>query len=361
MNLSNHVQNYDENAAMTDLEAEMVRSAAQSFATSESPLTLVRTAEAGDWSQINKSWEKLAQLGWLEILQYQETESEGLISACVIAEELGRAAYPLPFAEAATLALPLLAEYAQNKVDIESISLGNKRVAFALPLMGLPTKFERLAALDSDNVWIANQLDEAELLVIPTLQDGQPAIALINKPTSGWHSTPMPDLANNAYSRVSTEDLANAELIPVKWQSLSKAFDHFRLVTCAYIVGLSSQVADIAIEYAKERIAFDKPIGSFQAVQHRLAESALELSAAHLLVREASVTGDLSQVAIACIQTCEAGKKSTFTAQQIWAGMGYTMEVDVQLFFRRARAYQLLLGTPWELREKVWHEIVPHH
>ncbi|WP_338027070.1 hypothetical protein [Colwellia maritima] len=37
------------------------------------------------------------------------------------------------------------------------------------------------------------------------------------------------------------------------------------------------------------------------------------------------------------------------------------MEVDVQLFFRRARAYQLLLGTPWELRERVWHEIVPHH
>jgi len=356
-----NMSNYDENASMTDLEAEMVRSAAQSFATTESPLTVVRAAEAGDWSLANQSWEKLAQLGWLEILQYSETESEGLISACVIAEELGRAAYPLPFSEIAVLALPLLAEYAQDNVDIESFNLGNKRVAFAIPSTGLPTKIERLAALDSNHVWIANQLEEAELLVVPTLQNGQPAIALINKPAKGWSSKAMPDLANNAYSRVSADDLANAVYLPVQWESLAKAFDHFRLVTCAYIVGLSSQASDMAVEYAKERIAFDKPIGSFQAVQHRLAESALELSAAHLLVREASVTGDRNQVSIACIQTCEAGKKSTFTAQQIWAGMGYTMEVDVQLFFRRARAYQLLLGTPWELRERVWDEVVPHH
>lgn len=360
MNISNHLQNYDENASMTDLEAEMVRSAAQSFAVTESPLTVVRSAEAGDWTLANKSWAKLAQLGWLEMLQYVETESEGLISACIIAEELGRAAYPLPFAEVAVLALPLLAKYAEDKVDVESFSTGSKRVSFAIPLNGLPTKLERLPEFNSTSVWIANQLESAELLVVPALQNGQPVLALINKPTSGWNSTSMPDLANNAYSKFSPNDLVNAVYIPVQWESLAKAFDHFRLVTCAYIVGLSSQATDIAVEYAKERIAFDKPIGSFQAVQHRLAESALELSAAHLLVREASVTGDRNQVAIACIQTCEAGKKSTFTAQQIWAGMGYTMEVDVQLFFRRARAYQLLLGAPWELRERVWAEVVPH-
>lgn len=356
-----NMSNYDENVAMTDLEAEMIRSAAQSFATTESPLTVVRAAEAGDWSSANQSWQKLAQLGWLEILQYSETESEGLISACIIAEELGRAAYPLPFAEVAVLALPLLAEYAEDKVDMESFSLGNARIAFAIPLTGLPTQVERLVSLDSDHVWIANQLEEADLLVVPTLKNGQPAIALVTKPTSGWSSNAMPDLANNAYTRISQDDLVDAEFVPVQWQSLTKAFDYFRLVTCAYIVGLSSQTTDLAVEYAKERIAFDKPIGSFQAVQHRLAESALELSAAHLLVREASVTGDRDQVAIACIQTCEAGKKSTFTAQQIWAGMGYTMEVDVQLFFRRARAYQLLLGTPWELRQRVWDEVVPHY
>jgi alkylation response protein AidB-like acyl-CoA dehydrogenase len=65
-------------------------------------------------------------------------------------------------------------------------------------------------------------------------------------------------------------------------------------------------------------------------------------------------------VAAACIQVMEASKKATFTAQQVWGGMGYTLEVDVQLFFRRARAMQLLLGHPWELRQTVWEEIVPH-
>ncbi|RTE67305.1 acyl-CoA dehydrogenase [Amphritea opalescens] len=360
MNMSSNVQGAVNNATMTELESEMIRDAARNFANSESPLSVVRAAEAGDWIAAKASWSKMANLGWFELLQHEEDEADGLVAACVIAEELGRAAYPMPFSEAAVLVLPLLAKHAADNVSLDAFNSGEQRAAIAMPLSGLPTSIDRLPQLSSDVSLMVNLLEDASLLVVPVLDKEQPCLALVHRPENGWQTKAMPDLANNSYSRIVVNELKNVELIPLEWESLAKAYDYFRLVTAAYIVGLASQATDLAVEYAKERIAFGKPIGSFQAVQQRLAESALELAAAHFLVREASVTAERLQIPMACIQVCEAGKKATFTAQQIWAGMGYTLEVDVQLFFRRARAYQLLLGAPWELRERIWDEVVPH-
>lgn len=360
MNMSTNVHGSESKITMTELEAEMIRDAARSFANTESSLSVVRAAEAGNWTSAQNSWAKMAELGWFELLQNKHDEAEGLIAACIIAEELGRVAYPMPFSEMNALILPLLAQHASDKVDINLFNTGKQRATIAMPIAGLPTSIDRLPKLSSGAVLIANQLEGTNLLLVPILDKEQPSLALYNCPENGWQSKAMPDLSNNSYSRVSIDNLECADIIPLEWEHLAKAYDYFRLITAAYIVGLASQATDLAVEYAKERIAFGKPIGSFQAVQQRLAESALELAAAHYLVQEASVTANRSQIPIACMQVCEAGKKATFTAQQIWAGMGYTLEVDVQLFFRRARAYQLLLGSPWELRERIWDEVVPH-
>ncbi|NOZ42287.1 MAG: acyl-CoA/acyl-ACP dehydrogenase [Alphaproteobacteria bacterium] len=273
MSRSDNAQEFNNDGPTSAGEAEMIRNSARNFAHNESPLPVVRAAEAGNWTAARNSWTKLAALGWLELLQDEDAETEGLIAACIIAEELGRVAYPMPFAETAVLALPLLANFAANKVDIEAINRGAQKIAFALPLAGLPISADRLPRLAETPTLIANQLQDADLVLVPVQNNGQPALALAKRPDNGWHTTAMPDLANNSYSRVSIEDLKQAELIPLTWQAFARVFDNFRLVTAAYIVGLASQATDLAVDYAGERIAFGKPIGSFQAVQQRLAES----------------------------------------------------------------------------------------
>lgn len=349
-----------DNSAMSQHEAEMIKDAARAFVKSESSLAVARKAEQGDWTQAHDSWVKLAELGWLELLRYPEERQMGVIASCLIAEQLGRGAYTMPFVESACVALPLLAKNFESLEQTAELCSGTKKVALAMPLSGLPQKASRLPELSESVQLTAYQLEHADLLLIPAQSGGESVLVLASRPEAGWDSKPMPDLSNNANSLVNISDLSQIQTVVVSWQSLHEAFECYRLATAAYIVGLASEAIDMAVEYAKERIAFDKPIGSFQAVQQRLAESTLELAAARLLVQEASVSGETIQVPMACMQACEAGTKATFTAQQIWGGMAYSMEVDVQLFFRRARAQQLMLGQPWEIRHRIWEDVVPH-
>jgi acyl-CoA dehydrogenase len=358
---------------MSEMEMEMVRDTARSFSREECKPSVVRAAEAGDWSAVRATWPRLAELGWLTLLAEGENESVGLTAACIIAEELGRAAYPLPFAELATVIVPLLSRYgspAQRQQFLEPLAAGKISAALAMPLSGLPGSAQDCMSVPVVQqgqalAWMANHLYDADLLFVPVRLHGAAHLAIFVRPPEGWKAPPMQDIANSSWSLVTTADLAPERMTLIgdgamTWEALRDVYESLRLVTAASVVGLAAEALDLTIAYAKERIAFGRPIGSFQAVQQRIAESALEVSAARLLMLEASIDCEPGHVAIACVQAAEAGKKATFTAQQIWGGMGYTLEVDVQLFFWRARAAQLLLGHPWQLHRKIWETVVPH-
>lgn len=366
-----HHTDIDTLPLMSALEETMITDNASAFVQHECPASLVRAAEAGNWQPARATWPKLAELGWLELLVDDDSASIGLPAICLIAEQLGRAAYPLPFAELATMVLPLLSRHAsaeQQRDLLPELISGARSAAIAVPASGLANERKdcpRWPLTDQATTLIANHLSQADVLLVPVDTTSGLALLLLPRPAAGWQGKPLPDMANSSWSIVSQTDLNSAGAILIgqgelTWDELAMAFERFRLATCASIVGLSAQALDLAIAYAKERIAFGKPLGTLQAVQHRLAEAAMEVAAARLLYQEASIEGNPGLIASACIQVAEAGKKATFTAQQVWGGMGFTLEVDVQLYFRRARALQLMLGHPWEAQEKVWTHLVPH-
>ncbi|MBM3672137.1 MAG: acyl-CoA dehydrogenase [Actinobacteria bacterium] len=133
------------------------------------------------------------------------------------------------------------------------------------------------------------------------------------------------------------------------------AFDdvvaHTTGALAAEMVGTSRRLLDMAIAYAKERIQFDVPIGSFQAIQHRLAECSLAVERSIAAVQYAGMTLDASDaerfraVHVAKAAAGTAAMRATKDAAQVHGGIGYTWEHDLHLYFRRALASEYWLGT----------------
>lgn len=353
---------------ISEADLEMIREVAQAFVAKELTAKIARQAEAGNWAPASVLWHDVAELGWVGMMAPDAFGAEGLPAVTLIAQELGTAAFPMPYAETAALVVPLLARCNDGSLGglIDAISTGKQLVVLAMPASGFPRAAAGCALLPlqdntGGNPWVAEHLDRADAVLIPIQAHDGLAFALVRSPATGWGGEANPDLANNAFVTLDWAVVAQGETSVIgqgsfTWADLEAAFDVLRTVIAAQVVGLSRAALELAVSYAKEREAFGSVIGSFQAVQQRLADAYMEYAAARLLVADAALAPTAAAVAMASIQACEAGRKCTFTAQQIWAGMGYTLEVDVQLYFRRARARQLLLGSPWQQREKVWDE-----
>jgi alkylation response protein AidB-like acyl-CoA dehydrogenase len=106
------------------------------------------------------------------------------------------------------------------------------------------------------------------------------------------------------------------------------------------------------VQYAKDRHQFDKPLGAFQALAHYLADAATTVDGAEVLVHEAAwASAEGRSVAklapMAKLYACRTFRDVTATAQQIFGGIGFTVEFDIQLYFRRAKQLQL---SWWDTR-----------
>lgn len=118
------------------------------------------------------------------------------------------------------------------------------------------------------------------------------------------------------------------------------------ILDAARAVGLAQRALDITVQYAQDREQFDKPIGAFQAIGHYLADCSTEIDGARLLVHEAAWAHANGQpyetlAAAAKLFACKVAREVTAKAEQIHGGIGFTMEYDIQLFFRRAKQQQL--------------------
>jgi alkylation response protein AidB-like acyl-CoA dehydrogenase len=114
----------------------------------------------------------------------------------------------------------------------------------------------------------------------------------------------------------------------------------------------------MAVTYAKERQQFGKPIGSFQAIAHPLAESITEIHGGRVLAYEAAwaraAGKDASTLAAMAKLVCgEAFKRVTKLGQQVFGGIGFTRDIDMQLYFRRAKQLELTWFDPRVLEEKI--------
>jgi alkylation response protein AidB-like acyl-CoA dehydrogenase len=142
------------------------------------------------------------------------------------------------------------------------------------------------------------------------------------------------------------------------WRTVQQTLRWAAMAKCAEMVGAAQQVLEMSVAYAKERVQFDRPIGTFQAVQHHCANMLLDVDGMRYLTYEAAwlLSNGLpavKEVAMAKTWASEAIGRVVRLGHQIHGGVGYTIDHDLQLYYRRGKAAQALFGDASYHRELI--------
>jgi alkylation response protein AidB-like acyl-CoA dehydrogenase len=153
-------------------------------------------------------------------------------------------------------------------------------------------------------------------------------------------------------------DGAEGEVVGDATELLAPALSRATALRCVELVGVMGRALEMAADYTRTRVQFGKPLGSFQAVQHRLADNLLDLEGARLAAYRAvwALASDPvspREVSVAKAWVSDAGQRVAFGAQQVHGGIGVDMDYDLQLYFRRAKALELELGSAPQHRTRL--------
>jgi alkylation response protein AidB-like acyl-CoA dehydrogenase len=143
------------------------------------------------------------------------------------------------------------------------------------------------------------------------------------------------------------------------WGAVQQIVEQATVLECAYLVGLQQQAFDITLEYTKERMQFERPIASFQAMQHKAADIVTDVDGSRYITYRAAwsvASGDedsTEQVHIAKAWVSDASRRTVGQCQQMHGGIGFTKDYKIQLYYRRQKAAELAWGDGDYHKEKL--------
>ncbi|MGH8982828.1 MAG: acyl-CoA dehydrogenase family protein [Acidimicrobiia bacterium] len=278
---------------------------------------------------------------WAHLRAYTALGGGPLTDLHLFLEETGYVAAPGPFFPTTALFAPLLQ------------AIGHELIPAVLD--GEVTGTVALAG--DDGVWTPNEdpvktfVAEADRVDWVAVISSAPAVTLVASPDTRRIVTIDP---SRRLFEVDIRRVGAAAVIPIDRKALDSVVERATVALAAELVGTARRLFDMTLAYAKERIQFDAPIGSFQAVQHKLADMALELERATSAVQYAAMTidaHDAERHRATHVAKASAGAAATRAAKdgiQIHGGIGYTWEHDLHLFIRRAYGAEHWLGTRGE-------------
>ncbi|MBC9227461.1 acyl-CoA dehydrogenase [Aeromicrobium sp. 636] len=331
----------------SDVEESLRSSVRGALRRTVDPATVAALYDAPD-TDVSAAWSALAgDLGLAGLLVPEEWggAGAGAREASVVLEELGRAVAPVPFLESAVIATTaLLAVEAQDV--LEQLASGDRRAVLVLPWSARAGAW---SAGEGVTAPVAGALG-ADLFVVPTSVDGTVQLVLhetadVAALTSLDMSRPLASVAPTGEGRVLAEgDTAVA--------AVDAALAAGAALLASEQLGLAQWCLETTVEYAKTRIQFARPIGSFQAIKHRLADLYLEVTQAQAAARYAADTlatrdpdAPVAQ-AVAQSYCSDVAVHAAEEALQLHGGIGMTWEHGVHLYLKRAKSDQLALGTP---------------
>ncbi|MFK7730433.1 MAG: acyl-CoA dehydrogenase family protein [Pseudomonadales bacterium] len=285
-------------------------------------------------------WAALAELGLTGMLVSEANGGLGMneIDFVLLAEECGRAALPEPLVDTVLVATPILQEAGMNDV-LSAIATGDSAVAVQ------PTEGALLA--------------DAEFSDYLIVQQGS-AVYLMKSADATLELQESVDPGRRLYSVSWQPDQATMLADGNEGAAMqARLFNRGALGAAAQLLGLSQRMIELSVNYTSERNQFGKPIGSFQAVKHHMANVAVKTEFAKAPVYRAaySVThnlGDAAQhVSHAKLAATEAATLAAKSGIQVHGAMGYTWEVDLQIFMKRAWALAGAWGSRGEHKARV--------
>jgi alkylation response protein AidB-like acyl-CoA dehydrogenase len=363
-------------------EEVMIRETARKFLEAQCSTKLVREMEKDALGYPPALWKQAAELGWQGLAlpeKYGGSEMPMTYLGLVL-EEVGRAIAPLPLHSTVVAALTVAkhANEALRSAVLPAVVAGDAVLTWAFheqnPLL-LPEAVQCRAVEDGSDfvingrkMFVDNYIAADHCLVVCRTAAASAANAglslfLVDTKGVGLSDVPLVTLAKDKQSEVRFENVRvpKGNLIGTLnqgWPIAEEMLEQATALLCAQMLGATRKDAEMAIEWSKYRKAFGQPIGAFQSIQHMCADMLMWIDGGNLLTYEALWKMDqglpagveASQAKAFCNEKCEA---SVRICQGIHGGIGFMMEFDLQLWYRRVCAWTMRLGTAYEHRAKV--------
>lgn len=361
------------------LEQQALRDAARAFLAERWSSERMRAALDNPPAHLPEElWSEIAGLGWPGIAMPQDCggSEAGLVTAAVIAEEAGRALLPGPYQQSVAAgvflsalswngASGLLARIAGGETVLAMAIEEPARRDFTDPFGTEIRGVDGCCEMTGTKIFVY-EAELADAFLVAANDSGEPAVVLIPATAKGVTVTPMRRVDGLSISEVVLDSCAverevagesgdsQGALITSGYEAaeaLEQARVAWTVLSAADLLGQAEWLLAATVEYAKTRIQFGKPIGAFQAVSHRLADMAVDVEIARGLVYGAALAVDESRAdapalaSAAKAWTSEITVKAAESSIQLHGGVGFTWELDVHLYLRRARAEAASLGT----------------
>jgi alkylation response protein AidB-like acyl-CoA dehydrogenase len=349
---------------------EMVRGVVNEHA----PLEVVRKLEDDPKGFPPALWKPLAELGVLGVLvpEAYGGAAQTLLEAAIIQEELGRGLAPSPHLPSSIVGggvLALAGSEAQKREWLPKLCDGSAILppAWLEPDRGCgPVGVQLRAEPDGErfrlsgvkwHVPFASAATRMIVLARTGSRERDIDLFLVDPNAEGVKLTQQLSIGSDTHYQVEFQGVRVPESARIGaassgWASFERVMHDAIILVAAQAMGGAARALEITVDYAKVRKQFDKPLAAFQAIAHYLADAATVVDGGKALVYEAawarSVGKDVSRLApMAKLFACQTYRDVTAICQQVWGGVGFTVEYDIQLYFRRAKQLQL---TWWDTR-----------
>ncbi len=361
-------------------DQKMLKDQAQKFLAEKCPTKAVRKILESDEPYDKVLWKQIGEMGWLGTAIPEEFGGLGLghLELCVIAEELGRALAPVPFSSSvylATEALLLAGSDAQKKKYLPKLASGEIIGTFALAEGPQPPSPKTVkAAFKSGKLdGVKSPVPDGDIadfaIVLARSADGQGeralSLAIVDLKSQGVSRREVKTIdASRSQAELTFKGAAAEALGPAGegWDLARRVLDRAAILMAFEQVGGADACLVMAKDYAINRYAFGRQIGSFQAIKHKLADmyvmNELARSNAYFGAWALSTNApDLPEAAAgARISATDAFSNAAQENVQTHGGMGFTWELDCHLFYRRSKVLSLALGAT-----RVWKDRLINH
>jgi len=365
-------------------EQQLLKNAARDFLEKECPDTFVREMEEDERGYTPKFWQMMAAQGWLGIIIPEQYGGAGMTftDLVVLLEEFGRALVPGPFISTVVLgATPILEAGTEEQKQelLAKIAAGELIMTLALTEpsakwdasgVAMPAKAEGDSfVLSGTKLFVPDaHVSDYMLVAARTKESANPedgvTLLLVDSKSAGIEFTVLKTIAADkqcevAFNKVRVPKANVLGEVDKGWPIIQGIKNKAAVAACAYLVGLSQMDFDTSLDYAKERIQFGRPIGSFQAIQHKFADMIIDVDGSRFITYKAAWALQENEpdaemlVSMAKAWCNEATQRVVAHGQQIHGGIGFTKDYKIELYFRRQKWMELMWGDADYHRELV--------
>jgi 3-oxocholest-4-en-26-oyl-CoA dehydrogenase beta subunit len=367
-------------------EQEILRQSAREFLTTECPKTLVRELERSEEGHSPELWKKMAELGWMGLIIPEEYEGIGYTfqDLTVLIEEMGRNILPGPFLATVAGTFPILEAGTedQKKELLPRIARGELILTTAIlegPGIFDPSGIAVRATAQGDSFIIsgtklfadAANVASRMICVVRTKEGATPdkgiTLFVIDASAPGIKCEVMPTTAQDKlcevrFDNVSVPATSMLGRLDEGWPIVENMLRRGALAKCAESIGAIQTCVDMTVAYTKERVQYDRPVGAFQALQHKMADMWTAMETSRYLVYEAAWMESnglpcTKEASMAKAYVNEVYRDVSKWAIRLHGAIATSDDHDIPLYYRRSKSADTAFGSTDFHREIVAQKI----